>query len=340
MMNVIERLATDLFQASVQSACIGLALIAVSWAARRGAAPWRSTLLAIGLVRFALPSLPSPLQVKLPWMPAMLDIVPPAIGSGLGLVASLAIAIWLTGAMVQLVRLLRARMRLSRLVARAACDKIPRALIEDAQDAARALGVPMPRVCMSTEVEAPLVAGLRHPTVIVDPGWTALDARARRLVLLHEMAHVKRGDLFWVELASWLSVAWWWHPVFRMLVVRMRSAQEDACDDLAMLVAPDPDRYCRVLLAAAERAATPAPALALEPLGFDGRTLERRIRRLMDPHTRHAEQVTPAQWVATALFVTVALAAFGSHAAHHGSPAPRHLHFSIPQHSHHHDHGH
>ncbi len=356
---MIGRWVAGGWESAVQSACVGFALIAVSVVARRVSAPWRAALLAIGVVRFALPPLPSPVHVELPWLPA----ADPRVGEGFASMAGVLFALWMAGAVFQLMRLVRARMRWSRVLssatrnetcgdirasringsriaARAAGDEAYAVLLDQARSAAQALGIATPRVTMSCEVQAPLVVGLIRPTVIVDDGWIALDARARRLVLLHEMAHVKRGDLWWVELASWLSVAWWWHPVFRLLVARMRSAQEDACDDLAMLAAPEPDRYCRLLLETAGRAATqaPVPALAFEPLGFNGRTLERRIRRLMDPHTRHAPGVSPAQWAGMALVAALAFAAFGSHVAPQHSSSPRHMQFSIPHHSHHHGH--
>ncbi len=324
----IQAAFAGVLQSAVQSACFGLALIVVSIAARRVSAPWAAWVLVIGLVRFALPALPSPIPVRVPWLPAMST---PA-AEGTGVVAIALLLAWLAGAAFQGVRLVRARRSWSQRLVHS--DESPELLLEEAQRAAQALGIATPRVRMSDDIEAPLVIGLRHSTVIVDRGWLALDDRARQLVLLHEMAHVKRGDLRWVELASWLSVVWWWNPVFRVLVARMRSAQEDACDDLAMLAAPEPERYCRLLLETAGRAVAPMPALALEPLGFNGRLLERRIRRLMNPATRHAGGVTPAQWVMLALAVTLASAVFGSYVT--GGSA-RH---SPAHHPHHHAHSH
>ncbi len=337
---LVERFVAGLLHAGVQSAGVGLALIAVAALAGRVSAPWRFLWLAAGLLRFALPALPNPVRVDLPWLPAFGALQQPLSGVDPGHAAPLLFAIWAAGALIQLARLVWVRIGWSRRLARAAHGAVPAILLEEARCAARAIGAPMPRVRVSAEVDAPLVTGPWRPTVIVDHGWFSLDARARHLVLLHEMAHVKRGDLLWVELASWAAVVWWWHPVFRLLVSRMRAAQEDACDDLALCVEPEPDHYCRTLLDVAARAVAPAPALGLEPLGFDGRVLERRLRRLMDPATRRASVVSRSQWVSVALLVVVVFTAFGAHAIPRGTPFPRHLQKSFPPHPHDQSHSH
>ncbi len=61
--------------------------------------------------------------------------------------------------------------------------------------------------------------------------WTALTDRERRLLLAHELAHVKRKD-HWVRLLEMFTTAcYWWHPILRWSRTRLRRAEEHCCDE-------------------------------------------------------------------------------------------------------------
>ena len=99
-------------------------------------------------------------------------------------------------------------------------------------------------------------------------------------VLLHEIAHHRRGHIAsgWVRAA--VCAAWWWNPLAWMVGRALRHTQEEVCDDLVIERAGmAADRYCDVLVHAASVASTPAGAAAfaqaLHPLG-------RRVKRLLE----------------------------------------------------------
>jgi predicted transcriptional regulator len=70
-----------------------------------------------------------------------------------------------------------------------------------------------PEIRVSTSVPSPLVTGLLHPTVLIPPtAGTWSDAR-RDAVLIHELAHVRRGDLVAQFTAQVLVALHWFNPL-------------------------------------------------------------------------------------------------------------------------------
>ena len=89
---------------------------------------------------------------------------------------------------------------------------------------------------VSVAGDCPLfVCGLWRPRLVL-PGrlMASLDRPARRQVILHELAHVKRHDLLWgwpVEIAR---IVYFFHPLVYWVAYQIRLERELACDQLAM----------------------------------------------------------------------------------------------------------
>lgn len=128
----------------------------------------------------------------------------------------------------------------------------------------------------------PGVIGLRRPRIVV-PGWVRqMDPSRRRMVLLHEREHVRRGDplllhLGWglVALVPWLVPLWW---QFR----RLRMAIELDCDQRVVRDVGDPTAYGRLLLDAKRLSLGLEMPLVTAASSFLGR----RVRRLADGTSR------------------------------------------------------
>lgn len=178
----------------------------------------------------------------------------------------LALLLWIAGSAWMGVRLARDLVALNRLRSRATPERLP---------PGQALSRPA-RLARSVEVSAPLLAGYRHPVILL-PGRFRIDEAARP-VLEHEIAHAVRGDAWTVLLQRLvMSVFWWALPLHALLPVIARS-REMLCDREAARVTGQPDRLALALLdAAAHRAATASLALAAAPSRSD---LARRVRYL------------------------------------------------------------
>jgi len=75
------------------------------------------------------------------------------------------------------------------------------------------------------------------------------DAHEQRLVLQHELTHLRRGDALWSLLAELAAALLWFHPLAWLALPRLRLDQELACDERVLRDLPQEEtRYARTLL--------------------------------------------------------------------------------------------
>ena len=139
---------------------------------------------------------------------------------------------------------------------------------------------------------SPAVCGLFRPVIILPQTLAEqLPPNQLRAVLLHELAHLKRGDV-WVNCAqALLQVVYWWHPLLWLANVRIRRLREEAVDDAVMLALRDEaETYAPTLLQVAKLALNrPLASLGLVGIMECRSALRQRIERLINsPHPRHA----------------------------------------------------
>lgn len=129
----------------------------------------------------------------------------------------------------------------------------------------------------SERVGVPMVMGWRRPLVVIPAGMErGASDEARDAVLLHELAHVKRGDYAWNLLARLVSAVYWVHPLVWPAGKVIRGVREQACDDLCVRLAGGAERYRSALIAiAGATSRRPGPAIGLAMAGRSG--LSRRL---------------------------------------------------------------
>ena len=108
------------------------------------------------------------------------------------------------------------------------------------------------------------VCGLRCPRLVL-PGrlMVSLDQAERRQVILHELGHIKRHDLFWgwpVEIAR---IVYFFNPLVYWAAYQLRLERELACDQLAMARSGHPPAdYARTLVQGVSHASQSASVQA------------------------------------------------------------------------------
>jgi beta-lactamase regulating signal transducer with metallopeptidase domain len=104
-----------------------------------------------------------------------------------------------------------------------------------------------------TDNVGPAVAGIRQPVVLV-PRWVfALDDPSQRLLMAHEMEHVRRRDTALLFAGATSAALMPWNPVVWWMVGRLRLAVEQDCDARVLAAHPGVRRYADLLLTAASR---------------------------------------------------------------------------------------
>ncbi len=136
------------------------------------------------------------------------------------------------------------------------------------------------------KVASPVTLGGRTPAVLVPPDWDLWTEADRRACLLHELAHLARGD-DWAKLAQEIvRVPFFFHPLVRWLLTRLDRERELLCDEAVVALGADPLAYARLLLDLAPRPGRLLPfAATLRPgcLPFlDRGTVAARIERLLE----------------------------------------------------------
>ena len=117
------------------------------------------------------------------------------------------------------------------------------------REVAADLGIRRPvRIAISRELAVPVTWGFRRPVVLLPAAARRWDAERRRVVLRHELAHVRRGDYaghLLIELACALH---WPNPFAWRAAYRARLEQEQACDDRVVALGTGPIDYAQQLL--------------------------------------------------------------------------------------------
>lgn len=194
----------------------------------------------------------------------------------------LLIATWATGSILVLALIL-ARLLQFRRVLRCA---VPAA--GDVRDQVRYLCDdldvrPVPSVWFVPGGVCPMLVGLGRGSRILVPRdlWGRLDERQRGTLLVHELAHLRRGDQ-WVRLVELLvTVLYWWHPVAWFARRELREAEEQCCDAWVVWAMPRSARDYAVALMEAIDMTTRARPIVRPVLGSGMGEFHHLRRRLI-----------------------------------------------------------
>jgi beta-lactamase regulating signal transducer with metallopeptidase domain len=155
----------------------------------------------------------------------------------------------------------------------------------------RSAGVHRPgTIVVFDGVDQPAIMGLFRRTLLLPSDAVELTDDQLRMVMLHELAHVRRWDIA----ANWLLVAiraiHWWNPFYWLAAARFRSLREQACDAFVVRrIDREPiASYSALLLRLVERQPTsgswrvmlPASILGFFPSAFRRRPIRTRLKAL------------------------------------------------------------
>ena len=143
----------------------------------------------------------------------------------------------------------------------------------------------------------PMTCGLTRPTIILPASHIEWPAERRRVVLLHELSHVRRWDCLAQAVAQIACAFYWLNPLAWFAARRLRLESENACDDAVIGSGTKASAYAAHLLDIAR-------TFSLSGSGPRGvltiarpSQLESRVRAILSPdrdRRRHGERLHSA----------------------------------------------
>ena len=321
----------------IKGSAVLLAGLLVTWILRRRGAAERHIVWAAAIISAALlpvlsfvlpawqPGLAQRVAGALPSMPSILgprsnpnisqgtevvfhaDSLEPAVAA----LTRIWWIVWVSGLAIGLFVLTISFIRQRRLASRIQALSDP-ALTAMARDVAIQLGCKR-RILITKSLDEcmPMTWGVFRPRVLVPKCIENWPEERKRIVVAHELAHVRRLDWFLQMFARVACAVYWFNPLFWIACNRLYRESEQACDDMVINLGVDARDYASHLfeIARALRHSESfwSPTLAMARPS----TLEKRFAALLSSASNHRGITARAALLATAatILIVVPLAA-------------------------------
>jgi len=196
--------------------------------------------------------------------------------------------LWLSGAMVLLMRIASARFvfALFRNSRRPVTDPL---LLQQTERLVATLGCTRRvRLMESARLSSAIAYGWVRPVICLPERFAVeFTAAQQQAMLAHETAHLAAGDPVWYSISDLLMAFWWWQPLAWWSRRKFHSASEACADDASSVVEHGPRALaeCLVILGKRFRPLRSFWALRAEGNGFRS-DMGRRVARLLDLQPR------------------------------------------------------
>lgn len=130
---------------------------------------------------------------------------------------------------------------------------------------------------LSTKVEVPTVIGWLKPVVLIPiSSLTGLSSNHLEIIVIHELAHIRRYDYLVNIFQTLIETLLFYHPAVWWISKQIRIERENCCDDIAVEFNQDPLTYAQALVNLEEIRQPQQMVMAA-----NGGILMQRIKRLL-----------------------------------------------------------
>jgi beta-lactamase regulating signal transducer with metallopeptidase domain len=157
------------------------------------------------------------------------------------------------------------------------------------------------RVLMSDTALTPATWGVVRPTVLLPADAENWSDERKRVVLLHELSHVRRKDCLTQVTAQLCCAVYWFHPGAWYVAKRLRAERELACDEHVLDVGVNACDYAAHLLEIATLFRTPHRAAIVSVAMARPSQLEDRLLAILREHSSSRLSATPRMRAATVI---------------------------------------
>ncbi len=253
-MSILESFFRWIVEVSWQASILAIAVLAIQWVFRPWINPrWRHALWLLVLIRLVLPIVPESSISGHAWIPAPIELFTPegpVLPSSVAEIApnylesirrspsptplttfQIMAFLWLGGAVLGLSIVIGVNAAFYQHLRRLPPIRDPR-LQGIFQKALLELGIKTPpSLLVTNRVSSPVLMGFFRPAILLpDHELQNYSDSELRLILLHELAHLKRGDLLIQWMLSLMKILHWFNPVLWFAFRRIRIDREPATD--------------------------------------------------------------------------------------------------------------
>jgi bla regulator protein BlaR1 len=294
-----------LWRASWQATVLVVLVLLMQWLLRRHLSPrWRHALWLLVVIRLALPWTPESGVSLFNWFHAPGPLPSPSSShtqpraaaeesaSDFSLAAEAGIeartshwqhrlaGLWLAGVVVIPVCLFITSRRLGASIRRQR-PVTATPVLTLLEDCKQEMGVWTPLTLIETSaVACPSLHGFVRPRLLLPAGFSQSFSLAElRYVFLHELSHVKRGDILLNWLTTGLLILHWFNPLVWFAFRRMQADRELACDALALAHTGDAENqsYGQTIIKLLETFCRPARSPGMVGILENKNQMKRRI---------------------------------------------------------------
>ena len=232
--------------------------------------------------------------------------------------SAIAFLIWAAGCAAALVSLAVGGLRFRKWV-RAAVP-VRRRVLRQADSIRRHLGMRRDvRILSSTIATTPMTGGLWRPVILLPSSAEYWTPDRRKVVLAHELVHVRRRDALRHLLGRVAVACYWFHPLGWLASRLSTTAGERSCDEEVLALGTRPSEYARHLFSLASETVRGPTALALRMARPS--QLENRIVSILRQHRPRYSAVGTTSALA-AISLAGALVACGNPVPREPAPQP------------------
>ncbi|MHC4736569.1 MAG: M56 family metallopeptidase, partial [Planctomycetota bacterium] len=197
-----------------------------------------------------------------------------------------AVCIYCLGVLVMFGRLLiglHGGQRLSKFSEAVGNPAILSALVQRA----RAIGFTFtPAIAYCRRIIVPTVVGVLKPTILLPFSFASgLSTKQVEMLIVHELAHIRRHDPLFKVLQSLIEAVLFFHPAVWLISRKIHIERENCCDDMVIETGGRVQEYASSLVAMAQKSLLLASkqSMAIEGISVAGHPsrLHGRITRLM-----------------------------------------------------------
>ena len=215
--------------------------------------------------------------------------------------------VWVLGSFVVLFRIAFAIMRLTRIVSLAEPASDVQAILRRLPPSNRLSGTVKVLSASGTFSPVAIQLPFAEPQILIPRKLLkALSPQSLKLILIHELAHLKRND----GLSRWLevivSVVWWWLPVARWARTRLHQLEELSIDAEVVRQYPESRQLYAQTLLDVEELVVAQPACSIIPAFVNEHPIQQRIQSIVSSKQNdHSPLSRSAKWSIMLAFLLI-----------------------------------